>query len=258
MGKTALAIGANTFQFFTRNPRGGYAKPIGKADAEALCTLLKENNFAPLVAHAPYTMNPCGADPRVREFALEAMKGDLERMEFFPGNCYNFHPGSHVGQGAEEGIRLTSEFLKEILPGAKNTTVLIETMSGKGSEIGCTFEEVAKMIAGADNAENLGVCLDTCHVYSAGYDIVNNLDGVLEDFDRTIGLNRLKAVHLNDSMTPFASHKDRHECIGKGTLGLDAIVRIIHHEVLRDLPFLLETPNELPGYQEEIRLLRNS
>lgn len=258
MGKTALSIDADTFQFFTRNPRGGAAKDIDPADAAALYALLRDNHFAPLVAHAPYTMNPCGADPAVRDFALRAMKGDLERMESLPGNYYNFHPGCHVGQGAEEGMRLVAGFLREILPLAEHTVVLLETMSGKGSEIGCTFEQIAKMIEDAGASERLGVCLDTCHVYSAGYDIVNDLDGVLREFDRIIGLDRLKAVHLNDSMMPFGSHKDRHACIGQGSLGADALRRIVRHDALKDLPFVLETPNELPGYAEEIRFLRNS
>lgn len=256
MGKTALSIGADTFQFFTRNPRGGGARTLAPAEAAELCAILKEHRFAPLVAHAPYTMNPCGSDPAVRDFALRAMKDDLARMELLPGNYYNFHPGCHVGQGEEEGLRLTGVFLREILPLAEHTTVLIETMSGKGSEICSSFEQIAELIGAADGAENLGVCLDTCHVYSAGYDIVNDLDGVLAAFDRAVGLDRLKAVHLNDSMTPFASHKDRHECIGKGSIGADALLRVTRHEALKDLPFILETPNELPGYAEEIRFLR--
>lgn len=256
MGKTALSIQADTFQFFTRNPRGASSKEIDPADVQKLNAFLKEHHFAPLVAHSPYTLNPCGSDPKVRDLALQLMLSDLKRMEMLPGNYYNFHPGCHVGQGVDTGLELLARFFEKILPEAKNTTVLIETMSGKGSEVGSTFEQVAAMIKSAGTPDNLGVCLDTCHIYSAGYDIVQSPDAVLDEFDRIIGLQHLKAVHLNDSMTPFNSHKDRHECIGKGSLGLDAILRIVNHPLLRDLPFILETPNELPGYAEEIALLR--
>ena len=256
MGKTALSIQADTFQFFTRNPRGASSKEIDPADVQKLNAFLKEHHFAPLVAHSPYTLNPCGSDPKVRDLALQLMLSDLKRMEMLPGNYYNFHPGCHVGQGVDTGLDLLARFFEKILPEAKNTTVLIETMSGKGSEVGSTFEQVAAMIKSAGTPDNLGVCLDTCHIYSAGYDIVQSPDAVLDEFDRIIGLRHLKAVHLNDSMTPFNSHKDRHECIGKGSLGLDAILRFVNHPLLRDLPFILETPNELPGYAEEIALLR--
>ena len=257
MGRTALELQADTFQFFTRNPRGASAKEIDPADAEELNQILRENHFAPLVAHAPYTLNPCSAEKKTRDLALMLMLSDLDRMELIPGNYYNFHPGSHVGQGDEAGLQLLDEFLRTILPHAKNTTVLIETMAGKGSEIGYSFEQVAKMIQSAGAPDNLGVCLDTCHIYSAGYDVVNDLDRVLDQFDSTIGLARLKAIHLNDSMTPFSSHKDRHECIGNGSLGLDAVARIINHPALQELPFVLETPNELEGYRKEIALLRS-
>lgn len=257
MGRTAIELQADTFQFFTRNPRGASAKEIDPADAEELNRILRENHFSPLVAHAPYTLNPCSAEKKTRELALMLMLSDLERMELIPGNYYNFHPGSHVGQGDEAGLALLKEFLNTILPHAKNTTVLLETMAGKGSEIGYTFEQIAEMIQSAGSPDNLGVCMDTCHIYSAGYDVINDLDRVLEQFDSTVGLSRLKAIHLNDSMTPFGSRKDRHECIGSGTLGLDAIARIINHPALKDLPFVLETPNELDGYRQEIALLRN-
>ena len=257
MGRTALELQADTFQFFTRNPRGASAKEIDPADAEELNQILRENHFAPLVAHAPYTLNPCSAEKKTRDLALMLMLSDLERMELIPGNYYNFHPGSHVGQGDEVGLQLLTEFLRTILPEAKNTTVLIETMAGKGSEIGYSFEQVAEMIQSVGAPDNLGVCMDTCHIYSAGYDVVNDLDRVLDQFDSTIGLARLKAIHLNDSMTPFSSHKDRHECIGNGSLGLDAVARIINHPALQELPFVLETPNELEGYRKEIALLRS-
>ena len=257
MGRTALELQADTFQFFTRNPRGASAKEIDPADAEELNQILRENHFAPLVAHAPYTLNPCSAEKKTRDLALMLMLSDLDRMELIPGNYYNFHPGSHVGQGDEAGLQLLNEFLRTILPHAKNTTVLIETMAGKGSEIGYSFEQVAEMIQSAGAPDNLGVCLDTCHIYSAGYDVVNDLDRVLDQFDSTIGLARLKAIHLNDSMTPFSSHKDRHECIGNGSLGLDAVARIINHPALQEIPFVLETPNELEGYRKEIALLRS-
>ena len=258
MGKTALEIGADTFQFFTRNPRGGGAKKIEDDDAAALRRILHEHAFAPLVAHAPYTMNPCAADPRVRSFAFEAVRDDMARMAFLPGNCYNFHPGSHVGQGIEKGIELTAEFLSSALESAGSTLLLIETMSGKGSEICSAFEEIAELIKRVDGNDSAGVCLDTCHVYSAGYDIVNDLDGVLGKFDSVVGLNRLKAIHLNDSMTPFASRKDRHEKLGSGSIGYDAIARIINHDLLKNLPFILETPNELSGYASELEWLKNN
>ena len=257
MGKEAYSLGGNTFQFFTRNPRGGNAKKIDAQDAQNLVQFVQEHHFATLLAHAPYTLNACSADEKVREFAHMAMEDDLRRMEFLPGNYYNFHPGSHVGQGIEAGVEQIAALLNRILTPDQNTIVLLETMSGKGSEVGSRFEELHAIIERLDCPEKIGVCMDTCHVYSAGYDIVNQLDGVLESFDRIVGLNRLKAVHLNDSMTPFASHKDRHEKIGKGSIGLAAMERLINHPALRELPFYLETPNELAGYAEEIALLQS-
>jgi len=257
MGKEALEIGANTFQFFTRNPRGGKAKDIDINDMEGLLKIARENNFTTILAHAPYTLNACSADERTREFAREMMEDDLRRMEFMPNNLYNFHPGSHVKQGVEIGINYIVELLNNVLREEQTTTVLLETMAGKGSEVGRTFEEIAEIISRVELKDKMGVCLDTCHVYDAGYDIVNNLDGVLEEFDKIIGLDRLKAIHLNDSKNPFKSHKDRHEKIGEGFLGLDAITNIINHPKLKHLPFFLETPNELDGYAREIELLRS-
>lgn len=260
MGKTALKINANTFQFFLRNPRGGAAKDIKPADVSEFLALAKQNGFGKILAHAPYTLNPCSKDTSVREFAGEVFADDLKRMENLPGNLYNFHPGSHVGQGVAAAIPQIVEILDAVMPEARHTTVLLETMSGKGSEVGSRFEELAEIISRASSnaPERLGVCLDTCHVYSAGYDIVNRLDEVLEEFDRVIGLNRLHAIHLNDSMTEFASHKDRHERLGHGTIGKDALIRFINHSALKGIPVNLETPNELPGYEEEIALLRQS
>lgn len=255
MGRTALSIGADTFQFFTRNPRGGAAKNIAPADAAALVQMQKDGQLGPLVAHAPYTLNPCSRDERTREFAREVFTGDLQRMELTPGNFYNFHPGSHVGQGTQAGIDYIAAALKNALRHDYPVTVLLETMAGKGSEIGGRFEEL-RDILDAVGSENVGVCLDTCHVYDGGYDIVNDLDGVLAEFDRVIGLGRLHALHLNDSKNPFASHKDRHECLGKGSLGLETFRRIVNHPRLKDKPMILETPNELPGYAGEIRILR--
>ena len=256
MGRDALSIGANTFQFFTRNPRGGQAKAIDQADLDAFLALAAEHQFVQLLAHAPYTLNPCSADENTRRFALETMQDDLVRMECLPGNLYNFHPGSHVGQGEDAGIELIVAQLNAVLTPELTTTVLLETMAGKGSEVGRTFEELRRILDGVVLHEKMGVCLDTCHVNDAGYDIVNDLDGVLETFDRVVGLDRLRAIHLNDSMNPLGARKDRHERIGHGHLGLEAITRIINHPTLRHLPFLLETPNELPGYGEEIALLR--
>lgn len=260
MGKTALKINANTFQFFLRNPRGGAAKDIKPDDVSEFLALAKQNGFGKILAHAPYTLNPCSKDTSVREFAGEVFADDLKRMENLPGNLYNFHPGSHVGQGVAAAIPQIVEILDAVMPEARHTTVLLETMSGKGSEVGSRFEELAEIISRASSnaPERLGVCLDTCHVYSAGYDIVNRLDEVLEEFDRVIGLNRLHAIHLNDSMTEFASHKDRHERLGHGTIGKDALIRFINHSALKGIPVNLETPNELPGYEEEIALLRQS
>lgn len=256
MGKEAVSIGANTFQFFTRNPRGSKAKAIDEKDVERFLEYAKEQGIAQILAHAPYTLNACSADEHVREFALLTMEDDLKRMEYIPGNCYNFHPGSHVGQGMEKGIAEIADTLNKILRPDQHTTVLLETMSGKGSEVGSRFEELAQIIDNVEVKDKMGVCLDTCHVYDAGYDIVNDLDGVLEEFDRIIGLDRLKAIHVNDSKNPFSSHKDRHEKIGEGFLGLEAIRRIIYHPKLTHLPFYLETPNELDGYAAEIQMLR--
>lgn len=260
MGKTALKINANTFQFFLRNPRGGAAKDIKPADVSEFLALAKQNGFGKILAHAPYTLNPCSKDTSVREFAGEVFADDLKRMENLPGNLYNFHPGSHVGQGVAAAIPQIVEILDAVMPEARHTTVLLETMSGKGSEVGSRFEELAEIISRASSnaPERLGVCLVPGHIYSAGYDIVNRLDEVLEEFDRVIGLNRLHAIHLNDSMTEFASHKDRHERLGHGTIGKDALIRFINHSALKGIPVNLETPNELPGYEEEIALLRQS
>lgn len=258
MGLEALNIGANTFQFFSRNPRGSKAKEMDPEDAKALMEIAKENNFAPILAHAPYTLNACSAEERTREFALQVMEDDLRRMEYTPNNLYNFHPGSHVKQGKEAGIDYIVKMLNAILKPDQSTTVLLETMAGKGTEVGRSFQEIKQILDGVKLSDKMGVCLDTCHVYDAGYDIVNNLDGVLDEFDRVIGLNRLKAIHLNDSKNPFSSHKDRHEKIGQGSLGKEAIFRIINHPKLRNLPFYLETPNELPGYAEEIKMLREA
>ena len=257
MAKDALSIGANTFQFFTRNPRGGQAKPIDIDDIGKFLALTKEHDLAFFLAHAPYTMNVCAADAGLRQFSLDLLADDLSRMEYFPGSLYNFHPGSHVNQGVENGTRLIIEALNEALKPEQTTTVLLETMAGKGSEIGRSFEELRAIIDGVKLQEKLGVCMDTCHINDAGYDIVNDLDGILDEFDRVVGLNRLKAIHLNDSKNPFNSHKDRHETIGNGSLGIDAITRIINHPKLRHLPFYLETPNELPGYAQEIKLLKS-
>lgn len=258
MGKNALKIGANTFQFFTRNPRGGKAKKIDPEDIKALLEMAKENEFAVLLAHAPYTVNPCSAEESVREFALETMKDDLERMEYLPNNLYNFHPGSHVKQGVEIGIKYITDTLNSIIKPDQTTTVLLETMAGKGTEIGRSFQELKQILDGVELSEKMGVCLDTCHVYDAGYDIVNNLDGVLEEFHKIIGLDKLRAIHLNDSKNPFESHKDRHEKIGQGSLGKEAIIRVTNHPKLCNLPFFLETPNELSGYAEEIKMLREA
>jgi deoxyribonuclease-4 len=257
MGEEALSIGANTFQFFTRNPRGGKAKDLDHDDIEAFRKLAGENRFAPILAHAPYTLNACGADKRVRAFAFEVMADDLHRLSFTPNSYYNFHPGSHVGQGIEKGIELIVELLNHIIKPDQPNLVLLETMSGKGSEVGSRFEELRSIIDKVELHEKIGVCLDTCHVNDAGYDIVNDLDGVLEEFDRVVGLGRLKTIHVNDSKNPFGSHKDRHEKIGEGTLGLEAIERVINHPALRNLPFYLETPNELDGYAREIALLKS-
>ncbi len=255
MGETALAIGADTFQFFTRNPRGSQAKDIDPQDAAALRDLMKEHRFAPVIAHAPYTLNPASADAKTREFAWQTMQDDLRRMEYIPHNLYNFHPGSHVGQGADKGIELIIEMLNEILTAGQTTTVLLETMAGKGSEIGRSFDELKRILDGVKLNEKMGVCLDTCHIHDAGYSLAV-LDGTLEEFDRQIGLSRLKAVHLNESLNPRGAHKDRHAVIGGGQIGTDALARVINHPSLKHLPFCLETPNDLMGYAQEIKLLR--
>lgn len=256
MGKTALSIGANTFQFFTRNPRGGKAKAVDPQDAAALMKLAEEKNFGPLLAHAPYTMNPCAAEPRLLEFAEMVMTEDLQALEYLPGNLYNFHPGSHVKQGTEIGIEKIASMLNRVLFAEQHTTVLLETMAGKGSEVGRSFEELAAILDKVQLQDKMGVCLDTCHIFDAGYDIVNSLDEVLTSFDKLIGLGRLKAIHLNDSLNTLGSRKDRHACIGAGNIGLEALTAVINHPVLKNLPFYLETPNELPGYAAEIKLLR--
>lgn len=258
MGKEALSIGANTFQFFTRNPRGGKAKDIDENDIKKLIKLMKENNFSKILAHAPYTLNACSKDENTREFAFEMMQDDLRRMEYLPGNLYNFHPGSHVKQGTEIGIKYIAELLNKVLKKDQTTKVLLETMAGKGTEVGRSFEEIGEIISRVELKEHMGVCLDTCHVFDAGYDIVNDFDNVLEQFDKIIGLDRLYAIHLNDSKNPFNSHKDRHEKIGEGSIGLEAVTRIINHPKLKDIPFFLETPNELDGYKKEIEILRKS
>ena len=256
MGKQALKLGAGTFAFFTRNPRGGSAKAIDPADVERFQGIARENEFGKIVAHAPYTLNACSDKADTRRFAGETFRDDLKRMEYTPGNYYNFHPGSHVGQGAEEGIRLISEMLNASLSRDMTTTVLLETMAGKGSEVGRSFEELKEILNRTELSEKLGVCLDTCHVWDAGYDIVGDLDGILTEFDKVIGLNRLKAIHLNDSLNDRGSHKDRHARIGEGHIGWEAFTRIINHPALRDLPFILETPNDDAGWTDEIARLR--
>lgn len=256
MGKEALTIGANTFQFFTRNPRGSKAKAIDPEDVERLIYIMNENQFAKVLAHAPYTLNPCSDKPQTREFAKLVMEDDLKRMEYLPHNYYNFHPGSHVGQGIDNGIEYIIDLLNDILKPEHTTTILLETMSGKGSEVGSNFEELKRILDGVKLNHKMGICMDTCHVYDGGYDIVNNLDGVLKEFDQVIGLDKLYAIHLNDSKNPFSSHKDRHEKIGEGSLGLNTFERIINHPKLSQLPFYLETPNELEGYAKEIELLK--
>lgn len=256
MAKQAVSIGANTFQFFTRNPRGGKAKEINEDDVKAFLEYSKEHGINKILAHAPYTLNACSADSGIREFAKNTMADDLKRMEYTPGNYYNFHPGSHVGQGVEVGIDFIAEMLNEILTKDQTTTVLLETMSGKGSEVGRNFEELKAIIDKVKLKDKLGVCLDTCHIWDGGYDVVNNFDGVLDEFDKIIGLEKLKAIHLNDSKNDLASHKDRHEKIGEGKIGLDAISKIINNDRIKDLPFYLETPNEIDGYEREIVLLK--
>ncbi len=256
MGKDAISINANTIQFFTRNPRGGEAKPIDEEDIEKFKQLAKENGIETLLAHAPYTLNACAKTENIREFAKNTMEDDLKRMEYFPGSLYNFHPGSHVGQGEEQGIEYISQMLNEIIKPEQTVKILLETMAGKGTEIGRKFEEIKQIIDKVELKEHLGVCLDTCHIFDGGYDIVNDLDKVIEEFDKIIGLENLYAIHLNDSMNLLGSHKDRHAKIGEGNIGLEAITKIINHPKLKNLPFFLETPNDLDGYGKEIQLLR--
>ncbi len=257
MGREALSIGANTFQFFTRNPRGGAAKAIDEEDINRYLKLAKENHFGKIVAHAPYTLNPCSADSKVKDFAHMILLDDMMRMEYLPGNYYNFHPGSHVGQGMEEGIAMIAELLNRILKPEQTTLVLLETMSGKGSEVGSKFEELKGIIDRVELSEKLGVCMDTCHLNDAGYNVVDDFDGVLEEFDRVVGLDLLKAIHINDSLNPFGAHKDRHAKIGEGYIGTEAIARVINHPRLKNIPFILETPNELDGYAKEIRIIKS-
>lgn len=256
MAKAANSIGANCFQFFTRNPRGGAAKEMNVADAHAMMAYCEEHKIGHILAHAPYTLNACAKDEKLRDFARNTMADDLRRLEYFPGSMYNFHPGSHVGQGAERGVSYIADTLNRVLWKEQSATVLLETMSGKGSEMGRNFEELRAIIDETERKEKLGICLDTCHIFDGGYDIVGNLEGVLEELEQVIGLHRLKAVHLNDSMNGLGSHKDRHAGIGKGNIGLEALTAVINHPKLRELPFYLETPNELEGYAAEIALLR--
>lgn len=258
MGKEALEINANTFQFFSRNPRGSKAKEIDPEDVKAFLALVKENKFASVLAHAPYTLNACSAKEQTREFTIATMADDLNRMEYLPNNMYNFHPGSHVGQGAEVGIEQITSMLNTILKPDQTTIVLLETMAGKGTEIGRNFEELKRILDGVELKEKMGVCLDTCHIFDGGYDIVNDLDGVIDEFDKVIGLEKLHAIHLNDSMNQMGSHKDRHAKIGDGYIGLEALIRVINHPKLRNLPFFLETPNDLSGYGKEISMLREN
>lgn len=257
MAKEATAMGANTFSFFTRNPRGGKARALDMDDIAAFNKYITENKFAKLVAHAPYTLNAASSTEKTRDFAFKAMKEDLERMELIPGNYYNFHPGSHVKQGSQKGIKLISELLNEVLNEEMTTTVLLETMAGKGTEIGRNFEEIKEIIDKVKLKEKIGVCLDTCHVNDGGYDIVNDLDGVIEEFDRIIGLEKLKALHINDSKNPIGAHKDRHEKIGDGFLGISTFEKIVNHSYLKTLPMILETPNDFEGYKREIEILKN-
>ena len=257
MGKEALSLGANTFQYFTRNPRGGKARTFDEADMKALEAFMAEHNFGKILGHAPYTLNACAADPSLRQFAKNMMREDLERLEFLPNQLYNFHPGSHVKQGVDQGIEYIVEALNEVMFEGMHTTVLLETMDGKGTEVGRTFEEIARIIDGVKLKDYIGVCMDTCHIHEGDYDIIGDLDGVMESFDKIVGLDRLHAIHLNDSKNPRGAHKDRHEKIGEGHIGLEAITKVINHPALRNLPFYLETPNELDGYAKEIALLRS-
>ncbi len=257
MAKQAIEIGANTFQFFTRNPRGFKAKDIDYEDVKAFIQTAENNNFAKILAHAPYTLNPCSTDKSIRALAKEILKDDIKRLELTPNNMYNLHPGSHVGQGVSEGIKYIAEALNENLSKKQTTLILLETMSGKGSEIGAKFEEIKQIMDKIELKEKIGVCLDTCHIYDGGYDIVNDLEGVIKEFDSIIGIKNLKAIHLNDSMNPFNNHKDRHQKIGEGSLGIKTIKNVINHPKLKNLPFYLETPNEIEGYAKEIALLKS-
>lgn len=257
MGKEALSLGANTFQYFTRNPRGGKARTFDEADMKALETFMAEHNFGKILGHAPYTLNACAADPSLRQFAKNMMREDLERLDFLPNQLYNFHPGSHVKQGVDQGIEYIVEALNEVMFEGMHTTVLLETMAGKGTEVGRTFEEIARIIDGVKLKEYIGVCMDTCHIHEGDYDVIGDLDGVIDSFDKIVGLDSLHAIHLNDSKNPRGAHKDRHEKIGEGHIGLEAITNIINHLALRNLPFYLETPNELDGYAKEIALLKS-
>lgn len=258
MGKEAVKIDANTFQFFTRNPRGTRAKAMNAGDVEKYLKYAADHGIYRILAHAPYTLNACSADEKIRALAIETMKDDLDRMEYTPGNCYNFHPGSHVGQGAEDGIQYIARMLNQILTPEHRTTVLLETMSGKGSEIGREFEEIREILDRVELKDHMGVCLDTCHVWDAGYDIAGDLDGVLNRFDEIIGLDRLRAIHLNDSQNPLGAHKDRHARLGEGHIGLEALKRVVTHPALRELPFYLETPNDIDGYAREIAVMREA
>ncbi|MDE6020075.1 MAG: deoxyribonuclease IV [Ruminococcus sp.] len=258
MGRHAVSLDANTFAFFTRNPRGGSAKKINSSDVESFLKLYEKHKFGTLVAHAPYTMNLCSSNPSIREFGRNMLADDMQRMEYTPGHYYNFHPGSHVGQGVQTGIEQISDALNDILTPTQTTTVLLEGMAGKGSEIGSTFEELKAILDRVELKEKMGICLDTCHLWEAGYNIVNNLEGVLEEFDRIVGIEYLKAMHLNDSKNPIGAHKDRHEKIGEGYIGTDALIKIINHPILKKLPFILETPNDDDGYANEISLMRNN
>jgi len=258
MGKEAVKIDANTFQFFTRNPRGTKAKAMNPDDVNRFLAFAREHGITRILAHAPYTLNACSADEGLRALARDTMKDDLDRMEYTPGNCYNFHPGSHVGQGTEDGIRYISDMLNQVLTPELHTTVLLETMSGKGSEVGREFEELREILDQVEQKDHMGICLDTCHVWDAGYDIAGDLDGVLNRFDRIIGLDRLKAIHLNDSQNPLGAHKDRHAKIGEGFIGFEALKRMTVHPALKSLPFYLETPNDLSGYAKEISMMRGT
>lgn len=258
MAKTAISIGANTFQFFTRNPRGGNAKAIDEKDVKQFLTIAKENDIIPILAHAPYTLNACSADPKLRDFAKRTMIDDLQRMEYIPGNMYNFHPGCHLKQGSEVGITYIAGMLNEILSPEQTTTVLLETMAGKGSEVGRTFQELKQILESVELSDHMGVCLDTCHIWDGGYDIANHLDRILNEFDQIIGLDCLKAIHLNDSQNPLGAHKDRHARLGEGYIGIETFKKIVTHPILGKLPFYLETPNDLDGYAKEINMMREA